>query len=913
MSISFNEMKEKAIQFAREWKLESNEKAEAQSFWNDFFQVFGISRRRVAAFEKFVATENGNGFIDLFWKGKLIVEHKSKGKNLDTAYSQALKYFSGLKENDLPKYIIVSDFENFKLYDLDESKEYEFKLNELYTKLHLFNFISDYDSINIKEEDPVNIDAGTEIGKLHDALMNNGYTGHNLGVLLVRLLFCFFADDTEIWTKGAFEYYIVNNTKEDGSDLGAQLNSIFDILNTDNEFRQKNINPNLDKLVYINGGLFRDRLPTAFFDSSTRKILIDCCRLNWSSISPVVFGSIFQNSMDKEKRQSLGAHYTAEKDIFKVLNPLFLDDLYERLEKSGSDQNLLKRLLIDISQIKILDPACGCGDFLVLAYRELRRLQLEIIKKINSIKGFVQLQDINVIGLLNILDVDSMYGFEIDELSSLIAKVALWMSDHQMNMELSKELGRYYARIPLKKAANIFNTNALQIDWKDCVKPDYISYIVGNPPFISKQDRNKEQEKDMNLVFEKIKKHGVLDYVSAWYKKAADYIEDTNIEVAFVSTNSIIQGEQIEPLWSYLFNRNIVINFAHRSFKWKNGLSYNAAVFVVIICFSKKPRSKKYIYDYTEVLSEPLRIKAKNINCYLVDGENLIVKGTLNRLDVESTPYAAMGNMPNDNKSLILTKEEKDCFNQAYPEYGEKVIRRLISAKEMINGKFRWCLWINDENTHLINKIEFIRKRVTNVKKYREASSREATRKLSEIPYAFGEIRQPNRNYICIPRHSSERRKYIPITLFSEVDIVHDSCIAIHSNELYVMGILMSSMHMAWVKRIGGRIKGDYRYSVQLCYNTFPFCKLTNKNKGDIREVVTKILSIRDENKDRTLSELYDPISMPKKLLKAHKELDKLIEKLYSSKVLDNDDKRVGVLLECYKESLINNDSKVQK
>jgi hypothetical protein len=900
-------MKEKAIQFAREWKLESNEKAEAQSFWNDFFQVFGISRRRVAAFEKFVATENGNGFIDLFWKGKLIVEHKSKGKNLDTAYSQALKYFSGLKESELPKYIIVSDFENFKLYDLDESKEYEFKLNELYTKLHLFNFISDYDSISVKEEDPVNIDAGTKIGKLHDALMNNGYIGHNLGVLLVRLLFCFFADDTEIWTKGAFEHYIVNNTKEDGSDLGAQLNSIFDILNTDNEFRQKNINPNLDILGYINGGLFRDRLPTAFFDLNTRNILIECCKFDWSKISPVVFGSIFQSSMDKEKRESLGAHYTAERDIFKVLNPLLLDDLYDRLEKCGNDQNLLKKLLVDISQIKILDPACGCGDFLVLAYRELRKLQLEVIKKINIIKGFVQLQDINVVGTLNILDVDSMHGFEIDELSSLIAKVALWMSDHQMNMELSKELGRYYARIPLKKAANIYNINALQVDWKDYVKPNYISYIAGNPPFISKQDRNKEQEKDMNIVFEKTKKHGVLDYVSAWYKKAADYIEDTNIEVAFVSTNSIIQGEQIEPIWGYMFSKGIVINFAHRPFKWKNGLSNNAAVFVVIICFSKKSRIKKYIYDYADGSSEPLRLKAKNINCYLVDGENLIVKGTLNRLDVENTPYAAMGNMPNDNKNLILTEEEKDYFNQAYQEYGEKVIRKLISAKEMINGNFRWCLWINDENTHIVNKIEFIRKRVINVKKYREASSRDATKKLSEIPYAFGEIRQPNSEYICIPRHSSERRKYIPMELFSEVDIVHDSCIAVHSSELYIMGILMSSMHMAWVKRIGGRIKEDYRYSVQLCYNTFPFCKLTNKNKSDITQAVKKILAIRDENKDKTLSELYDPISMPKKLLKAHKELDKLVEKLYSSKVLDNDDKRMEVLLECYKKILITN------
>lgn len=801
----------------------------------------------------------------------------------------------------MPKYIIVSDFENLKLYDLDESREYEFKLNELYTKLHLFNFISDYDSINVKEEDPVNIKAGTEIGKLHDALMNNGYIGHNLGILLVRLLFCFFADDTEIWKKGAFEYYIVNNTKEDGSDLGAQLNSIFDILNTDNEFRQKNINPNLDMLVYINGGLFRDRLPTAFFDTVTRKILIDCCELNWSSISPVVFGSIFQSSMDKEKRQSLGAHYTAEKDIFKVLNSLFLDDLYERFGKCGNDQNLLKKLLIDISQIKILDPACGCGDFLVLAYRELRKLQLEIIKKINSTKGFVQLQDINVIGSLSILDVDSMYGFEIDELSSLIAKVALWMCDHQMNMELSKELGRYYARIPLKKSANIFNINALQVDWKDYVKPNCIGYIVGNPPFISKQDRNKEQEKDMNLVFEKIKKHGILDYVSAWYKKAADYIDNTNIEVAFVSTNSIIQGEQIEPLWRYLFSKDIVINFAHRSFKWQNGLSNNAGVFVVIICFSKKPRSKKYIYDYADVSSEPLRLKAKNINCYLVDGENLIVKGKPNRLDVDNTPYAAIGNMPNDNKNLILTEEEKDYFNKAYPEYGEKIIRKLISAKEMINGNFRWCLWINDENTHLINKIEFIRKRVTNVKKYRERSDREATKKLAEIPYAFGEIRQPSSEYICIPCHSSERRKYIPMELFSGDNIVNNSCVAVYSNELYIMGILMSSMHVAWVKRIGGRIKGDYRYSVQLCYNTFPFCKLTNKNKSDITETVKKILAVRDENKDKTLSELYDRISMPKKLLKAHKELDKLVEKLYSSKVLDNDDKRVSVLLEYYK------------
>ncbi|MBE9536898.1 MAG: class I SAM-dependent DNA methyltransferase, partial [Proteobacteria bacterium] len=473
MSLSWNEIKDRAVRFSKEWEDESREHAEAKSFWDDFFNVFGISRRRVATFEEPVKKlGNKQGFIDLFWKGKILVEHKSLGKDLDSAYGQALDYFAGIKEYDLPKYILVSDFARFRLYDLDEKTHHEFSLKELHKNIKLFGFIAGYEKRSYKEEDPVNIKAAELMGKLHDRLEESGYGGHVLEVYLVRLLFCLFADDTSIFERDIFKEYIEIKTREDGSDLGSALAQFFQVLNTPKGKRLKTLDEHLNQFPYVNGKLFEEPLPIAAFNSSMREILLECSALDWGQISPAIFGSLFQSVMDSEERRNLGAHYTSEKNILKLIKPLFLDELYEEFEKLKGSTKKLQEFHKKLASLKFLDPACGCGNFLVITYRELRLLELEVLRELNKTgQGFLNVADIIWI------DVDQFYGIEVDEWPARITEVAMWLLDHQMNMKVSDEFGHYFARLPLKKAAKIVNDNALRIDWEEVVPKEELSYI----------------------------------------------------------------------------------------------------------------------------------------------------------------------------------------------------------------------------------------------------------------------------------------------------------------------------------------------------------------------------------------------------------------------------------------------------
>ncbi len=583
MAISWNEIKNRALQFSKEWIDETRERAEKDTFWNDFFNVFGISRRRVATFEKPVKKlGDKQGFVDLFWKGTLLVEHKSKGKNLDKAYEQATDYFPGLKEHELPKYILVSDFENIKLYDLEEKTEHEFQLKDFYKNVKLFGFIAGYQKRTFKEEDPVNVKAAELMGKLHDQLKNFGYEGHPLEVYLVRLLFCLFADDTGIFEKDIFKEFIDTKTNEDGSNLGALIAQFFQVLNTPREKRLTNLDEHLNAFPYINGKLFEEPLPIAAFNSKMREILLEASSLDWGKISPAIFGSLFQSVMNPEERRNLGAHYTSEKNILKLIKPLFLDELREEFKKVKTSKPKLHEFHKKLSTLKFLDPACGSGNFLIITYRELRQLEIEILREL--FKSDELVTDISDIIWL---DVDQFYGIEYDEFAARITETAMWLIDHQMNMKISEEFGQYFARLPLRKAAKIVNTNALRIDWQEVVPKTELSYILGNPPFYGKQYQTKEQKEDMKLVFAGVKGAGVLDYVTAWYIRAAQYIQNTKIKVAFVSTNSISQGEQVGILWNELFNKyDIKIHFAHRTFNWKNKAKGKAAVHVVIIGFS---------------------------------------------------------------------------------------------------------------------------------------------------------------------------------------------------------------------------------------------------------------------------------------------------------------------------------------
>ena len=611
MPLSWNEIKERAVRFAQEWKDATNEEADAKPFLEGFFEVFGITRRRVATFEyKVKKLGEADGYIDLLWKGVILVEMKSRGKNLDRAYEQAREYTHGLKEEELPRFILVSDFERFRLHDLEDGTIAEFRLDELVGNVQLFGAIIGYQKKVFQEQDPANIKAAELMGRLHDRLEEIGYTGHPLEVYLVRILFCLFADDTTIFNKQQFQDFLEQRTQPDGSDLAARLAELFQVLNTPREKRLKNLDEQLAEFPYVNGRLFEEPLPLASFDAKMRKALLDCCSIDWARISPAIFGSMFQSVMNPQERRNLGAHYTSEKNILKLIRPLFLDALWEEFESVKGNRARLGEFHKKLASLRFLDPACGCGNFLVITYRELRLLELEVLRSLY--KGGQGLLDIREVMLLN---VDQLYGIEIEEFPARIAEVAMWLIDHQMNMLVSNEFGQYFVRLPLQKAANIVHGNALRIEWKSVVPKEKISYILGNPPFIGKQLRSEQQKKDMAHVFSSVKNHAVLDYVCAWYYKAGEFIKGTTIEVAFVSTSSIVQGEQVSTLNRDVYKQfNLQINFAHNTFKWGNESSKNAAVHVVIVGFASFNRKRKTLFTYQDVNSDPHESEVTKIN-----------------------------------------------------------------------------------------------------------------------------------------------------------------------------------------------------------------------------------------------------------------------------------------------------------
>ncbi len=768
MALGWNEVKERAVHFSKEWENAFNEEADSKQFLIEFFNVFGISNRRVATFEHRVKKlGDADGYIDLLWKGTMLVEMKSRGKNLDKAYQQSIDYTHWLKEVELPKYILVSDFANFRLYDLDENQRYDFALADLVSHVQLFGFIAGYQKRTYKEEDPVNIEAAYHMGILHDALKEAGYTGRNLEVYLVRLLFCLFADDTGIFERSIFIDYLQQKTNTDGSDLGMHLAQLFQVLNTPNGMRQKTLDESLAAFPYINGHLFEQQLPFASFNSRMRSTLMQCSTLDWNKISPAIFGSMFQSVMNETERRNLGAHYTSEKNILKLIKPLFLDTLWQEFAVAKTSSGKLKAFHKKIASLRFLDPACGCGNFLVITYRELRLLELSILKELQ--RG----QRVSDISALVLCDVDRFYGIEYEEFPAQIAQVALWLTDHQLNMQVSAEFGEYFVRLPLVKSAKITHGNALRTDWGSLVEPlpwensTRFDYILGNPPFVGHHFQDASQKSDMNLVFTKVNGAGVLDYVSAWYIKAAIYLQENNIEensldlktcVAFVSTNSIAQGEQVGLLWTELFNRyKLKIHFAHHTFKWGNEARANAAVHVVIIGFSNFNIAEKRIFEYENISGEPHELKVKNINPYLFEGRDLYV---INRKEpLCNVPKMIWGNKPTDGGNFIFNTQQDYLDFIAKEPLAEKWIHPYFGGEDFLHNKIRKCLWLRDIKPDELNLLPHVLKRIEQVKIMRLNSKAEATRKKSETPYLFAQVSQPNSQFLAIPEVSSERRK----------------------------------------------------------------------------------------------------------------------------------------------------------
>jgi type II restriction/modification system DNA methylase subunit YeeA len=910
MILSWNEIKSRALEFSQEWAGEASEDAEAKSFWDAFFRVFGINRRRLASFEKAVKKLSGKqGFIDLFWESTLIVEHKSKGRSLDKAFEQATDYFHGLEDYQLPKFVLVSDFAKFRLYDLEKSHEtfLEFALEDLHKNVEQFGFIAGYQKRVYKEQDPVNIKAAENMGRLHDRLKEIGYTGHGLELYLVRLLFCLFADDGGIFEKGIFAQYLEEKTNEDGSDLAMHLGQLFEVLNTPKDKRYKTLDESLNEFPYVNGKLFEERLSTASFDSKMRTLLLESSALDWGQISPAIFGSLFQSVMDEDARRNLGAHYTSEKNILKLIKPLFLDDLWAERNKAKGDKNKLRNVHDKLARLRFIDPACGCGNFLIVAYRELRMLELDILKELYPV-GQQQLLDIESILKLS---VDQFYGIEYEEFPAQIAQVAMWLIDHQMNMKTSEAFGLYYVRLPLTKAATIVHGNALRLKWEEVLNlsrdAENLSqlYILGNPPFIGSKMMTPVQRQELTEAFDGAKDVGVLDYVCAWYAVATKLMtlcKNTYphliTKTAFVSTNSIAQGEQVAILWSPLFAKGAKLHFAHQTFRWSNEARGKAAVHCVIVGFALVETPKQKLFEYLDINSESHEIEVDSLNAYLVNGKNLLI--FKRQQPISPFPEMQKGSQPTDGGNLLFTNDEKSEFLKLEPN-AEKFIRPFLGSDEFINNIKRWCLWLTGISPSELRALPHVLARVEKVKQSRLASPKAATVKWAQMPTLFTETRQPDEDYLLIPSVSSENRRYIPIGYLGKNVVASNLAFTLPRASKYLFGVLGSVMHMAWVRHIAGRLKSDFRYSNTLVYNNFPFPQSpTPKQIESVEKAAQSVLDARLLYPTSSLADLYDPTTRPPELTKAHTALDKAVDACYGKTGFESEAKRMEFLFELY-------------
>ena len=889
MRLSWNEIRVRAASFAQEWADVGYEKGQTQLFYQSFFDIFGVSVRRVASFEEYVKLlDNKYGFIDLFWKGVLLAEQKSVGRNLAEAKEQAFSYFLGLKEADLPRYLLLSDFQTFELYDLDE--------DERCCALPLLSFPNMWKSSASswvcrgdlsEDQDPVNIKASERVGQLHDALEESGYTGHDLEQFLVRIVFCFFADDTGIFEpRDIFLDLLENRTREDGSDLGGWLEQLFQVLNTPIDRRSRHLDEDLARFPYVNGELFRERLLIPSFDSEMRQRLIDACHFNWSEISPAIFGSLFQSVMDKEERRAQGAHYTTEKNILKVIEPLFLDELraeFQRLRERRDNRRLPALIAFQhkLGRLRFFDPACGCGNFLIIAYRELRTLEIEVLKEMLP-HGQLDL----LAQSLSVVDVDAFYGIELGEFPAHIAEVALWMMDHIMNNRLSLEFGQTYARIPLEKSPHIRHADALEFDWAELLPPDGCSYVLGNPPFVGAKYQTSEQREQVRNIAAMGRSGGTLDYVAAWFIKAGEYIQESEAQIGFVATNSITQGEQVAQLWPILFDRfKLDIIFAHRTFAWGSDARGMAHVHVVIIGLAKREAAarEKRLFSYETVTSEPHESRHTALSPYLFDASGLtdpriVVKEESRQIN--GLPKLIIGSKPIDGGHYIFKPDERTTFLQEEPE-AESYLRPFVGSREFLQGGERWILRLADVAPQVLRTLPKVRERIAAVRAYRLASKSKPTQALAETPTLYHVNVIPDAPFLVIPEVSSERREYIPIG-WLEPPVIPSNKVRISPNvTLWQFGLLTSTMHMAWVRNIGGRLESRFQYGVGIIYNTFPMPSVSSERLQRLEPYADAVLTARAAHPDATLADLYDPDLMPVDLRRAHHDLDRAVDKLY--------------------------------
>lgn len=829
-------------------------------------------------------------------KNKLYYFPAEGDQDIDTALDDVLAD-PMIAQNKI-RYVLTTDFERFLAWDTATSERLDIDFEVLHRNYSFFLPLVGLEKAILNSEKPADVKAAVKMGKLFDLIrvhnhLNTPEDIHALNVFLTRLLFCLFAEDTGIFPKKSqFTSAVKSMTSEDGSDLDQFLSDLFVVLNSPEGSDPRNRLPqHLTDFPYVNGGLFESDEPIPELGKKGRRILIECGLEDWSAINPDIFGSMFQAVIDVDQRARLGQHYTSYSNIMKVIQPLFLDPLRLELEKQRNNANGLKRLLVRLGKIKVFDPACGSGNFLIIAYKELRLLEIEVIQALMKLdQGF----------FISNIHLEQFYGIEIDDFACEVARLSLWLAEHQVNKQWEEHIGPAEPALPLKSTGKIISGNSLNIDWNMVCpkKVDDEVYVIGNPPFLGTNARSEAQRTEMKSVLSEFKSLGNLDYVACWFWKGAQYIKASKAELALVSTNSVCQGEQASTLWEPIFDLGLKIHFAYPTFPWANNARDKAAVHVVIVGLSGV---SKYTNLYQDVDGEWHKKSVSSISPYLVEASRQVVSSRRVPLCL-NTPIMKKGNQPTDQGNLFLNRQERDELLAKHPE-AARWIRKVLGSAEFLNSKERWCLWLVDATEEIIRSMSEVYKRVEAVREFRLKSSKLATRKKATTPHLFDEIRHPSSgDYILIPRHSSERRPYIPIGIISNDVISSDANMIIPDATLFEFGILTSSMHNEWMRLVAGRLKSDYRYSASLVYNTFPWPEVTEKQKAEIEQFAEDVLFVREDFPGKTLAELYNPDTMPVELLKAHQQLDNAVDKLYRSKPFRDTSERLSFLLACYEE-----------
>ncbi|MDO9018053.1 MAG: class I SAM-dependent DNA methyltransferase [Deltaproteobacteria bacterium] len=900
--LSRSELRNRARAFSLRFASASSEQGERQTFWNEFFAIFGLDRVQVAVFERLAqrTTTGRHGWMDLLYPGQMAVEHKSAGEDLGKAMKQLYDYLPNLRKAEHPWLLVTCDFKRFAWEDLRSRKKGQFALPDLADNLELFWWLAGHPDPNQKfdSEEDANLAATEKMRVLHVELRGNGFPEHALREWLTRILFCLFADDTGVWdNRGAFHTWVASMTREDGSDLGSQLAYLFQILNTPIADRPRKLDEQVAQFTYINGDLFFEALPVATCTAAARDALLEACRFNWTAISPAIFGSMFQNVMSATERRQLGAHYTTEGNILKTIGPLFLDDLKEALEKADSKPKL-RAFLNGLTKLTFLDPACGCGNFLVIAYRELRGLETEALRRLRTREGKAAQQLIDITIECRVR-VDQFYGIEIEEFPAKIARTALYLMDHLCNREVSREFGQHYARFPIPASPHIAVANALRTNWSELLPADKASYIFGNPPFLGQANRTPQQTEDLRFVWGEHYARW-LDYVSGWHWKAAAYMKagKNKPRSAFVSTNSITQGEQVARIWGPMLSMGVEIEAAHRTFKWRNEASGRAAVHVVIIVFSIGPSDRpKRLWEYEKADGDPVERRVAQINPYLLPRGNLLVRAWREPIG-HHIPHVSYGNKPADGGFLVLT--QKDLPNG--DPIAMKYVREYIGTDELLDGKKRWCLWIEEGDLTEASRSSFIKTRVASVRKFRLASSAADTRKYADRPYRFFRVPQPTTKYLAVPSLVSENRLWFTVGHLEPSVIASNQLFTANDPDGILFGLLSSRMFIVWLRNIGGALESRLRFS-QLVYTSFPFPKTETRKIEAIQKAGDGLLQARANHASTPLSVLYQPDFMPDDVSKAHKKLDVAVESAFAPRRrFTTDLERLETLFDLYAE-----------